>query len=244
MYKTFSKMALILCLTPAFLFAQTYKVVLNPNSPPKAFRDESGLFIGIDVDIIKAIAQSQGFEVEFFGSDKKLPTIDDGSNDIAPSIVITDDRKAKYGVSDSYFTGYTTALHKKALADNNLENLPSDRTAVVFDTNKHKLLKEAGLSPIKADTTFLGIAMVFQGKADYFVSDDSILKYTIKQNPKLKADLTNLMVHGVLEESHYGFVVKKDQTELLNKINAGLAEIKANGEFDKIVESWLGKAGN
>lgn len=106
MYKTFSKMALILCLTPAFLFAQTYKVVLNPNSPPKAFRDESGLFIGID------------------------------------------------------------------------------------------------------------------------------------------ADLTNLMVHGVLEESHYGFVVKKDQTELLNKINAGLAEIKANGEFDKIVESWLGKAGN
>lgn len=238
-----SKIALSICFLPLLSFAETYKVAINPNSPPKAFQDEHGLATGIDIDLMRAIAKSQGFEVEFFAVDKKLATIDSGQYDIAPSIVITDKRKEQYGVSQPYSVGYTTALYTKpdVLQDNSIENLKNLRVAVVFNTNKYNLLKEMEIPLVEAKTTFLGIKMVFQNNADVFVSDDSILKYSMVQNPALKANLMDLSVNGVLEQSDYGFVVKKENRALLDKINAGLADIKANGEYDAILKKWLGE---
>lgn len=235
--------ALFSSLSSAVSFAQTYKVAINPNSPPKAFQDEKGLPIGIDVDLIKAIAESQGFDVEFRLVDKKLQAIDEGQSDIAPSIVITDKRKEQYGVSVPYTTGYTTALYTKSdvLTDNAIENLSNAKVAVVFKTNKHTLLEKMNVPVIDAPTTFLGIKMVFKGDADLFVSDDSMLKYSIKQYPELGAKLMNLSVNGEIRKSEYGFVVSKGNPELLAKINAGLDEIKANGKYDAIFEQWLGE---
>ena len=50
----------------------------------------------------------------------------------------------------------------------------------------------------------------------------------------------------VLEEtankgSDYGFAIfDEDNKELLEKFNAGLKNIKANGEYDKIINKYLG----
>ena len=49
------------------------------------------------------------------------------------------------------------------------------------------------------------------------------------------------MVGKPLNAENYGFAVQKGNTELLEKINAGLKNIKENGTFDKLVDEWFNK---
>ena len=47
------------------------------------------------------------------------------------------------------------------------------------------------------------------------------------------------MVGEPLNAENYGFAVQKGNTELLEKINAGLANIKEDGTFDELVDKWF-----
>jgi polar amino acid transport system substrate-binding protein len=39
---------------------------------------------------------------------------------------------------------------------------------------------------------------------------------------------------------HYGIAVKKGNTELLAKLNKGLADIRADGSYDRLYAKYLG----
>ena len=58
----------------------------------------------------------------------------------------------------------------------------------------------------------------------------------VKANPDLKVTL----VGEPFTEELYGIAVRKNQPEVLQAINAGLAAIKASGEYDQIIEKWFG----
>ena len=47
------------------------------------------------------------------------------------------------------------------------------------------------------------------------------------------------MVGETLNAESYGFAVQKGNTELLDKINAGLKNMKDNGTYDQLVEKWF-----
>ena len=47
------------------------------------------------------------------------------------------------------------------------------------------------------------------------------------------------IVGKTMDAESYGIAVKKGNDELLKKINKGLANLKKNGEFDKIVKKWF-----
>jgi polar amino acid transport system substrate-binding protein len=41
------------------------------------------------------------------------------------------------------------------------------------------------------------------------------------------------------DHEEFAFAVKKGNTELLDKLNAGLAELKENGTYDELVAKWF-----
>jgi len=45
----------------------------------------------------------------------------------------------------------------------------------------------------------------------------------------------------VINAEEYGIAVRKDDKELLEKINASLKKLKDNGEYDKIYAKWFGE---
>ena len=49
------------------------------------------------------------------------------------------------------------------------------------------------------------------------------------------------IVGSILEAEDYGIALDKKNTEVQKKLNAALAELKKNGEYDKIYEKWFGK---
>lgn len=83
----------------------TYLVATEASYAPFEFRDENGLIIGYDVDVLTAIGQDQGFKVQFINHawEGIFDTLDNGERAIvAAGVLVNDERKQKYALSDPY----------------------------------------------------------------------------------------------------------------------------------------------
>ena len=116
-------MALMMCLIMAGALAacsgskgKTYKVGTEPTYPPFDTTNEDGDIIGFDMDLMKAIAKDQGFEVEFasFDFDALIPALKSDSADIViAGMNITPERAKQVDFSDSYYKTGVVLLVKK-----------------------------------------------------------------------------------------------------------------------------------
>lgn len=80
-----------------------------------------------------------------------------------------------------------------------------------------------------------GIQSLKNGKIDCVVIDSDIAKNYATEGSGLK-----LIYDDTFASEDYAFAVKKGNTELLTKLNTAIAELKADGTFDKITKYYLG----
>ena len=74
---------------------------------------------------------------------------------------------------------------------------------------------------------------MMNGDVDAVMAGFDIVNSYMKQNPdKLK------VIGDVDTYEEMGFAVQKGNAELLEKINAGLANVKENGVYDELVKKW------
>ena len=72
------------------------------------------------------------------------------------------------------------------------------------------------------------------------MGDNGVIQNFVNNNPGVKL---NTISDPAFEKEYYGFAVKKGRSdELLSKINAGIAAIKADGTYQKIYDKWFGGA--
>lgn len=76
------------------------------------------------------------------------------------------------------------------------------------------------------------------GKLDCVVIDKQPAEKFVEKADDLK------IVEGIFEEEQYAICLKKGNTELLEKMNAALEELKADGTLDKIVNNYIGDPGS
>ena len=75
---------------------------------------------------------------------------------------------------------------------------------------------------------------LINGDVAAVINDKPVTEAYMKKQPdKIK------MVGDPLNAENYGFAVAKGNEELLEKINAGLANIKEDGTFDELVDKWF-----
>src|SRR6056297_3513256 len=102
------------------VMAQRYVVGTNASFPPFEYV-EDGEIVGFDIDLVKEIAELQGFEVEFrdISFDSLIPGLASGSLDIvAAGMTITEDRKEVVAFSDPYYSANQSVLvHEESGAD-------------------------------------------------------------------------------------------------------------------------------
>ncbi len=240
--------------TAAFLTAcgsepqATNKIVVGtePTFPPFEMRDnETKEIIGFDIDMIKAIAADQGLEVEVknLGFDALVPALQSGNIDVAASgMSITEKRKKAIFFSDAYINaGLAVAISAKNTKLTTIEKLHGSSAGVQIGSTgaaKAKELKKAGV--LKSVKTFENVALAMAelaaGGVDIVINDAPVSEaYVHKQAGTLK------LLPGLLQSDSYGFGIRKGNQELLDKINAGLKNIKANGTVDKIKAKYFGK---
>lgn len=222
------------------------KVFTDDTYPPFASKDKNGQIEGLDVDLFTAVAKNQGYDVQFYphiweGIFKRLA---DGSADVIVSAVgITEESQASADLSDVYYkTPYRVATLEPAKFD--LKDWATQPKIAVSSSEDAEtdLPERFNVKPsqiIVKDSVFLAIQEVAKGKANVVVADSTVLQYYMA-SPTFKEHKIEFASQDLPagQGSNLVFAVKKGNKELLNKLNKGLANVKASGEYEQILQKW------
>ncbi len=222
---------------------KVYIVGTEPTFPPFEMVDENNEIIGFDIELIKAIAEDQGFEVEIqsLGFDGLIAAVQSGNIDIiASGLSIDEERKKSIDFSEPYIeAGLALAVQDNNDTINGVDDLEGKVVAVQIGTTgagkADELLKEGIIKDIKHFNTVDVVMMeLINGGVDAVINDLPVTEAYMAQQPgKIK------VVGDVLESDAYGFGVRKNNEELLNKINAGLKNVIESGKYDELLEKYF-----
>ena len=220
---------------------EKYIVATDTAFPPFEFTDANGDLVGIDVDIINAIAEDQGISIELqsLGFDAALLAVQSGQADgIIAGCSITDARKETFDFSEPYYTADVTVAVADGSDIKSFEDLAGKKVAVKTATNGADFAKsiadQYGFTVVEFKDSPTMYQDVIAGNTAACFEDYPVMAYNIQQGAAL------VIPDGMLGAgSDYGFgVAKGENAELLEKFNAGLENIKANGKFDEIVDKY------
>ncbi len=222
-----------------------FVIAMDTVYAPFEYTDEKGDFVGIDVDILNAVAEDQGFEVEInsLGFDAALAALESGQADgVIAGMSITDERKKKYDFSEGYYETYVSIAAKAGGDIKSIDDIKGKtvaaKTATIGASCVESMKDEYGLTITYFDTTDLMFQDVLTGNSVACFEDYPVMAYGITQGNGFEIIDT---VKGEFS-AQYGFAVKKgENAELLSAFDAGLANIKSSGKYDEICAKYLGE---
>jgi len=226
---------------------ETEKLVIKAGAdaayaPMEYKNPESGEVEGFDADLIRAIGEAVGLEVDIkhVDWDGLFPALESGDiNCIISSMTITDERKKIVDFSDPYFEATQIIAVRKGSDIKGLEDLVGKKVGVQQNTTGHYAVEELeGMKDEdikKFPTTPDALINLTNGLVDAVVADAPVVLNYIKHNP----DAGLVTVTDDFEKEYYGIAVKKGNKELLDKINEGLAKVKKNGTYDELYKKYF-----
>lgn len=221
---------------------KVYKVGVDATYPPFEWQ-VNGEYKGIDIDLIKAIADKAGFDIEIQSMDFKgiIPALQSKQLDISiAGMSITDERKKIIDFSNPYFdAGLSVVVAKDNTSIKSGADLSGKTIAVKKGTSGAQYAVDnfasKGAKVIQFDNSPAMFEEVKAGRADALIEDYPVISYAIAdQKLPLK------VVGDRLNADQYGIGVLKGSNDgLVKKINDGLAALKADGTYQKIVDKYL-----
>lgn len=224
---------------------KTWVIATDTVFKPFEYTDASGNFVGIDVDIVAAIAEDQGFQYEMksLGWDSAIAACQAGQADgMIAGASITDERKESGWIfSDGYYTATQTMTVAADSDITGFEDLAGKNVAVKIGTQgadyAESLKDQYGFTITSFEDSPTMYQAVLGGQCVACFEDTPIMQASIKDGNlalKVLEDTAN-------EGGDYGFAIfNADNQELIDMFNAGLANIKANGKYDEILAKYLG----
>lgn len=224
---------------------KTYVACTEPTYAPFDSTDEDGNIVGFDMDLLDAIAADQGFKVEYLSLefDALVPAVEAGNADIiAAAMNVTEDRAEKVDFSDEYYeSGKVILVKKDNTTINGIEDFTSDmKVAAQIGTTEGEYVQELKDEGTIAEAVVLNkttdcILQLQNGDVDAVIMDAPVADgYTVKYADEIK------QLDATIDPAPMAFAVAKGNSELLEKINAGLKNVMENGTYDELVEKWMG----
>ncbi len=223
---------------------QVLSMATNAEFPPYEYVEGEDV-VGIDVDIAQAIADKLGMElkVDNMNFDSIIPAITSGKDAIGVAgMTVTDERKKNVDFTDSYATGVQVVIVRedskitdvKDLTTKGANNTIGVQLGTTGDIYCTSDIQDKGFGKVQqfnkgADA----VQALVSGKIDCVVIDNQPAKEFVKANKGLKI----LDTEYVTED--YAIAVAKDNTELKDKINGALNELKADGTIQKILDKYI-----
>ena len=221
---------------------KTYTIGTDITFAPFEFQDVNGNFVGIDMDLLEAIAKDQGFnyEVKPLGFNAAVQALESKQVDaVIAGMSITEERAKKFDFSDPYFdSGVIMAVDEDNESVSSYEDLKGERVAVKTGTEgasfATSIQDEYGFEIVTYDESANMYEDVKTGNSIAAFDDYPVLAYGVKQGNGLK------IVTEKEAGNSYGFAVSKgENAELLQMFNTGLTNLRASGEYQKILDQYL-----
>lgn len=223
--------------------AKVLKVGAETTFPPFEFQDETSKdYVGFDIDLAKAIGKQIGYEVQIqnIGFDGLIPALDAGNIDmIASAMTITDERAKKVNFSKPYYkSGLSIVVNSSNNSINSFKDLEGKRIAVQIGTTSAEEARKIKNAQVREFNSNSEAYMELKNNGvDAVVNDLPVNAYYLTKTGAKDAKL----VGEVANSEDYGIATAKKNTELNEKINKALDELKKNGEYEKIYVKWFGK---
>lgn len=224
---------------------KTYTIDTDVTFPPFVYANTENKYVGIDLDLLRAIAKEEGFKVKIrpVGFNAAVQSVSAGQADgMIAGMSITEERKQKFDFSDPYYSAGIVMAVKDGSGIKSLSELKGKKVAVKTGTAgadyANSIKDKYGFEIVTFDDSDGVYNDVINGNSAACFEDSAVMYYAIKNGLDLK------VVTKPANTTETGFAVKKGQNqELLKMFNEGLAKLKANGEYDKIIKKYTeGKA--
>lgn len=223
---------------------KTWIVATDTVFKPFEYTNEKNEFVGIDVDLLDAIAKDQGFDykLQSLGWDAAIAAVQAGQADgLIAGATIKQERIDKGWIfSDGYFNATQTFVVGKDSTVAKFEDLKGKNVAVKNGTAgadfAKSLQEEYGFTVTVFEDSPTMYQDVILGNSVACVEDTPIMAASIKEGNLALKIPTGMESEG----APYGFAImdKKNQ-ELLDKFNAGLKNVKESGKYDEIINKYL-----
>ncbi|MDK4611241.1 substrate-binding periplasmic protein [Kingella kingae] len=210
---------------------------------PFEFKDEHGQPQGFEIEMMTEIAKAAGMNIQVIDVPRNTAETTLNSNKYQVFISAmsrSPERLEKLDMGEPYLE-YEHALYVLDTPENaNLRTIEDFKgkniAAHKGSSGNIAKIKEWEANPVLSDSFFLSLKNTSADKADATLGDSRVMQYYLTKNPGVKARL--IMIRD--GKTGISFAVKKGNTTLLNKLNDGLAKIKANGTFDALIIKWFG----
>ena len=222
-----------------------YTIATDTTFAPFEFEDKDGNRVGIDVELLDAIAKDQGFtyDLQALGFDGAVSALESGQVDgVIAGMSITDERKEKFDFSEPYFDSGIMCAVRSDSDITSYDQLAGQNVAVKTGTEGARYAESIKDQYGFTITQFQDSANMYEevkgGNSVACFEDYPVLGYAISQGQPLK------MIGDLQAGNSYGFAVKKDDAKgavLLEAFNKGLEDVKADGTYQKILDEYIKK---
>lgn len=226
--------------------AEQKKIVvgLDDNFPPMGFRDENNQIVGFDIDMAKEAAKRAGLEVEFKPIDwsSKEAELNGKRVDVLwNGLTITEKRKESIAFTKPYMENHQIIIVNanspiKSKADLAGQVVGTqDGSSSVEAIEKEAAVLQSFKELKKYGDNVAALMDLKAGRLSAVVVDEVVGRYYIAKKP---GEYTVLTDHFGAEE--YGVGLRKDDKQLLEKIQKALDDMKQDGASAAISQKWFG----
>lgn len=226
--------------------AKVYVVGTDAAYAPFESQNEKGEIVGFDIEVVQAVAQKAGIEVKFLNTPWEgiFNTLNQGDRDfLVSAITITAERQQTMDFSAPYFDAQQLIAVKKDSKIAKFADLKKLKVGVQNGTTGDEIItKLQGKDSVnikRFESTPLALKELEGGGVDAVVADNGVIVHYVNNN----ADAAFKTISDTsFTSEQYGLAVKKGNAELLEKLNKGLADIKADGTYQQIYAKYFGAA--
>ncbi len=206
--------------------------------PPFSYT-ENGEAKGFDNDLLRAVAEVMGVNLEFHLSpwDEAKQALLDGKVDVIGGMAYSTGRNELYDFSTPHNELYFDLFVRQDSSIKNLSDISGKQILIQSGGIMEDYLKNSGFTGkiVMVETPLKALQVLASGQYDGALLNKMQGYYIISEYR-----LNNLRSIGqYIERRSYAFAVKNGNTGLLLELNQALATVDATGVYDQVSKKWF-----
>ncbi len=221
---------------------KVYKFAGDYNHPPYEYVDKKGEFVGFNIDIIKAIGEDQDINIEIVPMEWSyaVSSLSLGDVDGVIGMSKSKDREEKFKfISPNLIVDEVIFASSHSVSINRLEDLEGLKVGYqANDRNEENILKIPKVVAVPKVNQELALLALKNKELDAVLGTKLVGTYHLQKN-KLVNEIQ--IVGEPINNLEYGIAIGKEDMELFQILEDGLANIKEKNIHDKIYSKWFRK---
>ncbi len=220
------------------------RVAVSADLPPLNMKNKAGEFIGLEIDIVSALAHAMGLEVSFVETPfpQLLQTLLDGKVDMVISgMTMTPQRNAHVAFVGPYFISGTSVLTRDEEIASTQEptdlNVAGRKFAALAGSTSASFVEEVlpETELVETENYEDAVQMVIQGKVDGLVADFQICVLSTWRYPEARL----MAIRTPFTVEPLGIALPPDAPLLMNLVENYLRTLKDTGLLAQLKAKWL-----